>query len=60
METLLLVAGAALDLHLQSFAKRHAELCGACVREVVFFQCRTMCAVGASARIEQATQEGCE
>jgi len=35
-------------------------LCGAGVREVAFFQSRTMCAVGAPARIEQATQEGCD
>jgi hypothetical protein len=46
--------------HLQSFATRDAELGGAGVCKVVFFQFSTMCAVGASARIEPATQEGCE
>ena len=51
---------AACNFHLQSFAKRHAELYGVGVREVVFFQSRTMYAVGESAHIEQTSQEGSE
>ena len=36
------------------------KLYGIGVREVVFFQSRTICAVSASARIEQASQEDSE
>jgi hypothetical protein len=53
-------ACAVCNPHLQSFAKRHAELCGAGVRVIVFFQPRTMYLVGAATRIEPATQEDCE